>query len=509
MSGPKGFELKYILNSVWFCRDEISSLMERLNSFGAEISTGGFKTAPPTRACLKDFDALFGAAKQIAGRAKAIDGVDIYKRRSEAESLLAEMKKIAFGVLEMKKNIFHEILKLRGEVHQKIKNFENIKKSVASAHLSCGVVVDGGKLSEAGKKLQNISAIDISDCPAIDYDGFNYPEIASFEAGLEEAEMEMKKRYREAMAYIESLRLESCEELLSGVEIKKYKTAAELFEVNKSFTSNKENGVEVLEKSMSLISKFSVLNGGRKVPELLAGYDAIRAEENDQRRAMLAADFALHCERLLKSETASAALFEETAAIRARLQPLAPRKAALIDIEIKNARESEDIAVLEKIKASAAAVLEEELTACENRLMGEIIKAAFNEIGYETQEKFSTLLVKNQKMFISKPSMKNYMVQVVSNSSGRMLQMQIVRLAGGPESAEALKRHEIRDIEAETEFCADYEEALKILAGRGVEVTHKMRMKPGEVKVQTIKNPESKEIRPDAAANLQKTPRKL
>ena len=112
-------------------------------------------------------------------------------------------------------------------------------------------------------------------------------------------------------------------------------------------------------------------------------------------------------------------------------------------------------------------------------------------------------------MFISKPSMKNYMVQVVSNSSGRMLQMQIVRLAGGPESAEALKRHEIRDIEAETEFCADYEEALKILAGRGVEVTHKMRMKPGEVKVQTIKNPESKEIRPDAAANLQKTPRKL
>lgn len=509
MSGPKGFELKYILNSVWLCREEIASLMERLNSFGEEICAGGFKTAAPTACCLENFDALFDEAKEIAARSQGIDGVDIYKRRAEAESLLAEMKQITFSALEMKKNIFHKILKLRCELVEKVKNIENIKRSIASAHLSCAINVDGAKIAEAGKKLLEISAVEINACPAVEYAGFNYREIASFEDELAEAETELKKRRLHAVEYIESLRRESVDESLKGVEIKKYETAGDLFEKNKKSASDEVNESEMLEKTVSIISKFSVLNGGRKVQELLAGHDAIGREEDPQRRGLLRAGFELYCERLLKDEATAAKTLEEITLIQSKLESLAPQKAFLLSAEAKKAAEEEDRPRLEKIKASAAAVLEEELAAAAGSRMGEIIKSAFREMGYETEEEFGTLLVKNQKMFISKPSMKNYMVQVVSNSHGRMLQMQIVRLAGGGESAETLMRHATRDIEAETEFCADYEEMLKKLSSQGIEVDHKMRMKPGEVKVKTIKAPDRRQCRPDESAGEEKKARKL
>jgi len=78
-------------------------------------------------------------------------------------------------------------------------------------------------------------------------------------------------------------------------------------------------------------------------------------------------------------------------------------------------------------------------------------------------------------------------VEVVSNSANSMLQVEIVReVETENELKESSNSQNIRDIEAEHEFCEDYYEIIKKLNKKGIAFDEKMHKKPGEVKVKKV-----------------------
>ena len=487
MSGPKACELEYIINTVLLCREEMSDIVERLNDFRREITGNKFDAVEFIAGCLKGFDGSFKKADEIFARVSAIDDIAIESRREAAENLMAELKKVSFEIFGAKKEIVRKIAALRDSAVRRFRAVENARLAIARAFLGCGFSISGEKMDEAREILKKIAGDPILKFPVIEYDSFDYGAALEYQAALDSAEIEIERRGAAAYEYIAALGRESEDELTGAATAQKYMSAKELIAEKRANMNPAGREPGLLKKAEDALSRLGEFCGNNELRQAMAEFDAVKNEENPEKRILLYTGFILHCDGLLAREKRAAAALDEMRAVRRRLKLIDTAKSGEMLHEIELLEAARDTAGFEKLRPRAHELIETESVRSNNIRMGEIIKAAFDELGYETQDGFDTVLIRNGKFFMDKPALKNYRVQVVSNSAGSMLQLEVVRLAApGREQNESSASQQVRDAEIQTEFCADYEKAVEKIARKGVLVKHKIRKKPGEVLIKKV-----------------------
>lgn len=487
MSGPKACELEYIMNTVLLCREEMRDIMERLNAFRHEIDGNKFGAHEFTAACLNGFEESFKKASDIFARAAALDDVAVDSRRAAAENLMAELKKVSFDIFAAKKEIVRKIAALRDSAVRRFMAVENARLAVARSYLACGFKIGAAGLNQARETLEKIAGEPPVKFPAIEYDGFDYQAALEYQAALGAAEAEIERRGAAAYEYVAALGRESEDELTGAVTVGKYKSAAELVAGKRADMkpAGRERGL--LKNAEAALARLSEFCGNRELSGAMAAFDALKNEQNPEKRIMLYDGFILRCDALLANEKRAAAALGEMRSFRRRLKLIDTVECGKMLREIQLLETARDAAGFEKLRPRALELIETETKRANDIRMGEIIKTAFNELGYETEEGFETVLIVSNKFFMDKPALKNYRVQVISNSARSMVQLEVVRLAApGRAHDESSPSQRVRDAEIQTEFCADYEKALEKIARKGVLAKHKMRKKPGEVLIKKV-----------------------
>lgn len=430
---------------------------------------------------------------------------------SKLISYMDKVKKAEFALSDINNNLKAKIIELRDSIVRKVCALENAKKAVAESYLLCNILVDEIKIKEIKSKLEVISNIPIDRFYDFDYQNIDADRFLDYKIRLDETERLINEAGAKAIAFVESLGNEAIKYLLDraakeqelknningretiqSIQNAKYMTSDDLLNDKKNNMKPDEHEKKLLEKASGLLSKFSDLFGMEEYKGLMMKFDKIKAEEYSQRRTMLYDNFLLACDKLLSEDKKRSKTLNELIEVKRQLIALdTPNAKTLVD-EFEKAIGLKDISKFEQLKKKAISAVEADVQKINDQHIGSVIKSAFNELGYETDENFDTMFVKNQKMFINKPTMKNYQVQIVSNSDNAMLQVEVVRTVESEhELNETTRSHEIRDIEVETEFCKDYDVVLKKLAEKGIMASHKMRKKPGEVKVKKMLSSEA------------------
>jgi hypothetical protein len=504
MSGPKGVQLKVILDTVFRCKNEINDHMKEIIKFRDEIFINNFKNIEFTSSYLEKFESFYEDAEQLFAKAKTIDNIDINRRDIEAEKILRKMQKVSFEIINAKEKIIGKILSFRDLIMRKFKALENTKKHIESIHISCNFKVSDDKIYEAKEKLKDLSNIIVPKCPYVDYNNFHYDELIKYLSDLEFVENEIIARFNTANDYVKSLNAEAAQELISDIKIEKYLTIDDLLNEKKKNMIMDGSEFKFVEKASQILSKFSELNLGYKYNELINKYDAIKNEESFDRRIMLYNDYIFYCDRLLNEEKRLKSLSKEILFFKAKLKKLNNNSKA---IELIKKLEKYDLdknySEFENFKPELILFIDKETIMADNQYISNTIKKTFEELGYETEQDFETLLVKNQKLYINKPDLKNYSVQIVSNAENSMLQIEVVRTVENENQLnESSRSSEIRDTEVETEFCKDYKEVLKKLEENGIQVEQKMHKKPGEVQIKKV-------LAMDIKQKIQRTTKKV
>lgn len=244
---------------------------------------------------------------------------------------------------------------------------------------------------------------------------------------------------------------------------------------------------DAADKINRLLSALSFLKENIEYTEILKKFDGIKKETDLERRAVLYDDFIIFCEGLVKSERRRRRDIEDLSEMKRQLlcfeSPNVRAAAAMID-EILNSGGPADMSA---VKSAIAEAFECDAALLNSTAYAGALKDAFEELGYETDENFETVLIKDKKAYIHKPAMKNYHIQLISNPDKNIFQAEVVReVETAAQAAESSRSHELRDTEVQSEFCEDYERVLKALESKGVGVREKARKKPGEIKVKKV-----------------------
>jgi len=245
--------------------------------------------------------------------------------------------------------------------------------------------------------------------------------------------------------------------------------------------------INVIDKINRLLSELVFLNENSEYSKALKKFDTIKNEEDREQRFMLYDDFVIFCEGLLKAERARIRLANDLGEMKMQLECLGTPKAAAMAKKINALTASSEPIDMNAVKCGIAAAIEEDSALLNSGIYIKTLKNAFEELGYETEADFETILINEKKLYIHKPSMKNYHVQLLSNPEKNMLQIEVVRMVESDKHEEdASRSQDIRDKEVQTEFCADYERAIRSLEEKGVAISEKNRKMPGEIKVKKV-----------------------
>ncbi|MEZ7890503.1 MAG: hypothetical protein QMC67_02025 [Candidatus Wallbacteria bacterium] len=384
------------------------------------------------------------------------------------------------------KKIVSFLLEFREALFKKINEFEYLKKLLTEADSSIFGMVSGGLKSKIISKFSGeIYKAVIPSIFDFTFSYGGYDKNLNLQAQIFEAGRHLEKIKAEIIEFINDENKACAEEILSGRNLTDIKSLSQFLEQNK--TSESENEFEFINKIEALLADLSVIKNSDEYHEILIKYDNIKKETDPRLRFMLYDDFIVFCDSIISNAKKMAAFLNELSGLKNRILSLDELNNHDIETEIEDIERAGKIISLEELKKKVDFALERNLKKEKNKFCGKIIKSAFKELGYECDENFETIMFQNQKAFIHKPSLKNYQVQVISNSENNMLQVEIVRMVdSAAELNDSAPSQEIRDIEVETEFCEDYDKVLNFLKDSGISVIEKMRKKPGEVKIKKV-----------------------
>lgn len=248
-----------------------------------------------------------------------------------------------------------------------------------------------------------------------------------------------------------------------------------------------DGGSEARKRIDNILFELAYLRETRKYDDIMAKYGAILAEKSASRRAALLDDFVLRCDVVYETARRKAENAEALARIERQLLCAGTARALKAAEKIAGIRESGGSFDLEALGNEAREAIERDIDESNNSEYGKIIKASFEELGYETDEDFETVLVTNSRAVVRKPSMKNYSVNVVTNADSSTFQVELVReVESAKETGESCASDQVRDREVETEFCADFAKVIEALEKKGVTTEFRMKKLPGEVKVKRV-----------------------
>lgn len=490
MSGPKAVELKFIISAVEFCRGEINEIMPRLKELAARMDSGGFKTLEIAAGCLEGFDDALSRAERAFAGAAVLERVTIGERRAAAETLLGEIKKSAIELFGARREIARRITLLRDSLMRRLTALESARLAIAGSHLRTGLSMSAEDAEKARREFEAIAGPPLRPCPDIDYENFDNAAAMEYAKYLDSAEADIALRQSRAEELARSVAASSLAGLLPEGQIISGRGAADLIAQKKAAMAPSKEESALIERAAAALAMLSDYPASARGKEASRRFDAMKSVESPQKRLLLYEDLILFCGSLLAEERRAEAALEEAAALRRKLA-LAGGDAGLEFVaSLERLEAARDIAGLEALLKKGAEFLRTETAASEAKRMGEIFRAAFEEMGYETGGELSTAMASGGIFFMDKPALKNYRVRVISSAAAEILQIELVRTGGvDAEKYEPEKAFSTRDVEAQTEFCADYEGALKKMEARGVQAKHKMRKKPGETVVRTIPPP--------------------
>ena len=105
-------------------------------------------------------------------------------------------------------------------------------------------------------------------------------------------------------------------------------------------------------------------------------------------------------------------------------------------------------------------------------------------LGYEIGEnQMSMALIDAGKIYIQKPSQRDYAVEVVTNNDFSTLQTAVVRFAN---AEDATQQQRLRDMEEEGKWCEDHARLLSDMAAKGIDSQFKFRIRAGEARVRVV-----------------------
>jgi len=456
------------------CRDELLALIEKLKSMKCREH--------------KSLDVYFreiqaGYEELVAAIAEAGDFSDD-RAADKCNGVLCRVKRAAG---ESERAIALEMMHLRNSLVSRIDSFRHARRL-----LQADMAAMSGLKSPAALKLREetdkfLNEIDIPDPPTANFLDISPAFVAEFSAVLDSAEKSISAAFEKMAALKSAASREALAGTLKGIPQGRIKTVDEAVAEWKERMAPSKKELDVIRKAEKLLVELAFMKNRDEFATVEKKYGNVRAEENHQKRLMLYEDLLIFCDGLLKSEKRRRDYLDELTEMKRQVMAFDRPKSMQMVPEIDELLVAKSPVPLDDFKKRLAAAMSDDAEAANRENYGEIVKKSFEDLGYETDEDFETILVQNQKAFIKKPSMKNYYIQVVSNANAGILQAEVVRTVDTEkEIIESTRSDEVRDVEVETEFCSDYAKVLNELDKKGVAVTHKLFKKPGEEKVKKV-----------------------
>lgn len=455
-------------------RDELAGLIGRLDG----MKCSGHKALSvyynEIKSCFDELVAAISAAGDFSRNELA----------DRCQKAVCSSKRVAG---ECERAIALEMMRLRNSLVSRIDSFRHARRLLEAEAASLSSLDTPTARRSAEQAAEILSKISIPAPPSANFMDLSPADVAAVSAALDSSEKTIGSAFEKLAAMKSAVSREAIAGALKGLTPGRVMTVDEAIAGWKAKNAPAGKELDVIRKAEKLIVELAFLKNREEFATIEKKYDNVRAEENQQKRLMLYEDLLIFCDGLLKAEKRRRTYLDELEEMKRQVISFKrPRSMALV-AEIDAMAAEASPRPLDDFKKRLAAAMAEDASEANRESYGEIVKKSFEDLGYETDEDFETILVQNQKAFIKKPSMKNYYIQVVSNAGAGILQAEVVRTVDTEkELAESTRSDEVRDVEVETEFCSDYARVLDQLDKKGVAVTHKLFKKPGEEKVKKV-----------------------
>ncbi|HNY11770.1 MAG TPA: hypothetical protein PKK26_09300, partial [Candidatus Wallbacteria bacterium] len=341
-----------------------------------------------------------------------------------------------------------------------------------------------GESLEAAEIIKAAEKINLKQISTLKMIGIGPESLIKLDDLISSAENMIKAMSAKTVELIEC---QALDEILTA-ELKKSLTIDDIGTGNGK-SAELEQEMNAVDKVNMLLAELLFIEDSCEYPEVLKKLDEIKAEKYRDLRLTLYDDLVIFCEGLLTNERCRVRTRDDLFEMKRQLACLGTPKAMELAGEIGSMAPSGGPIDMQAVKVRITAAVEEDSARWESDSCAKALRSAFEELGYETDDDFETILITEKKAYIHKPSMKDYHIQLLANPEKNMLQVEIVRdVETDRQAVESSRSQETRDIEVQTEFCGDYEKVVEKLEGRGVEIIEKSRKKPGEIKVKKVVN---------------------
>lgn len=232
--------------------------------------------------------------------------------------------------------------------------------------------------------------------------------------------------------------------------------------------------------------------GDAAVAPFIARLDAAIAEVEPTRRRMRLDSLALDVSAACKAARAQADTRQELERLKAELQMQTSIDAteALALISAALAGEGGDAA---QALAAGRRATEEAAAVFAAAAQRKAIFDQLRQLGYSVEEGMATALAEQRQVVIQSPVARDYGVEVTE--AGQRFQLRTVAF-GRPGDA----RDQARDLEVETAWCGDFQQARAQLAKAGGDIRIDMAKAVGETPLKIVARPSDDSARADAVA---------
>ncbi len=115
------------------------------------------------------------------------------------------------------------------------------------------------------------------------------------------------------------------------------------------------------------------------------------------------------------------------------------------------------------------------------KVAGEVIQDTLEELGYTVEDGFATLFVEGGVIHFQKSAWSTYHVRLRVNRQADEMRLHMIR-----EEKDAAQDQQAKDMEMETEWCAEYKELVSVLSDKGIQTEPIKHYVPGAVPVHNI-----------------------
>jgi hypothetical protein len=392
------------------------------------------------------------------------------------ESLIQDSKKYQRSLHEMQEQ-------QRGELFQRIIIMTQKKQFILDKVAHCANAVSAKLLLE--ELTIKLNSLLIPAVPTATPQANNIQLYSDIQESFNKAEEELDHIAKFAETSLRRILLDRVTDNSEKIQLPERSIDTLMAE----FLAERTEEKPICSRVEELLTRLTFETKQSEVSEIRIRYEQISREKNREKRLLRYEDLVLYCDGLLKEEETRKEILHDLHSTKLQLIRIATPAAIDLLPEVERLKRGCTRAELETFETHVMEVLKNDIESWNQRSIGVVMADTFMELGYEVEEDFDMVLISNSKQILHKPSMKDYHVQVVSNSAQNMVQVEMIRsVEEGEENSELSQRQALRDQEAEEEFCQDYFAVVETLKEQGIDVSQKMMVKPGEVSVRRVAN---------------------